>query len=95
MRLGSHLCPDGGSLKNTHRLVAGPAVKVLSSRPNVDLVIASNSLESAAALAAPHENATAVLLDAGDQTTLEELIKGADVVLRSVVHDFTDTLERS
>lgn len=64
------------------RLVAGPAVKVITSRPDLDLIIASNSLESAEALAAPHKHASAVLLDAGDEATLKRLVEDADVVLR-------------
>ncbi|KAK4705519.1 alpha-aminoadipic semialdehyde synthase, partial [Phenoliferia sp. Uapishka_3] len=63
-------------------LVAGPAVRVLTSRRDVDLVIASNSLPSAQALASSHPNATAVLLDAGDEGQLEALIKSSDVALR-------------
>ncbi|KAL8291280.1 hypothetical protein RQP46_002258 [Phenoliferia psychrophenolica] len=62
-------------------LVAGPAVKVISSRSNIDLIIASNAIESAEALAAPQAHATAVFLDAGDQAGLETLVKDADVVL--------------
>lgn len=45
---------------------------------------ASNVLESATALAAPHARASAVLLDAGDLSSLEKLIAGANVVIRYV-----------
>ncbi|KAM0745747.1 hypothetical protein T439DRAFT_318945 [Meredithblackwellia eburnea MCA 4105] len=68
-------------------LVAAPAVKVLTSRPNVDLIIASNSLDSAKTLERRkvHEKATvqSEFLDLGAQGDhgLLNLVKSADVVL--------------
>ncbi|KAI5481105.1 alpha-aminoadipic semialdehyde synthase [Pseudohyphozyma bogoriensis] len=62
-------------------LVAGPAIKVLCSRSDVEVTIASNSLEAAKTLAEPYSSATAVFLDAGDKATLASLVKDHDVVL--------------
>jgi alpha-aminoadipic semialdehyde synthase len=78
-------------------LVAGPAVRLIASRKDIDLIIgesqlpalrartdarvASNVLESAEALASPYEGVKAVLLDASDQDSLNLLVRDADVVI--------------
>ncbi|SCZ94622.1 BZ3500_MvSof-1268-A1-R1_Chr12-3g04003 [Microbotryum saponariae] len=62
-------------------LVAGPAIRTLASRKALDVVVASNDLPAAEALAAPYENAKAVALDATRDGVLEELVTSADVVL--------------
>lgn len=63
-------------------MVAGPAVAILKKRSDVELVIASNVLASAQALAIGSKSVTAILLDAADSVSLERLVKDADVVLR-------------
>ncbi|GAA5979312.1 hypothetical protein JCM11641_001991 [Rhodosporidiobolus odoratus] len=62
-------------------LVAGPALRTLAARKNLDVVIASNDLPSAQDLASGFANVTAVSLDAGNKAELASLISGADVVL--------------
>ncbi|KAK4048433.1 hypothetical protein OIV83_004779 [Microbotryomycetes sp. JL201] len=62
-------------------LVAGPAVRTLAARSDLDVVIASNDMQAAEKLAAGHDNVRPAPLDANDQTALENLIEGADVVL--------------
>ncbi|GAA5990344.1 hypothetical protein JCM10908_007326 [Rhodotorula pacifica] len=62
-------------------LVAGPAIRTLSSRANVDVTIASNDLRAAKALAQDRPNVEAVFLDAADVNELAKLIQSADVVL--------------
>lgn len=63
-------------------MVAAPAVQVLAARADLDIVVASNTLDSAQALAEPHQRVTAVFLDADDGSQLQKLIADADVVLR-------------
>ncbi|BGP19894.1 hypothetical protein JCM10213_008632 [Rhodosporidiobolus nylandii] len=62
-------------------LVAGPALKTLAARENLDIVVASNDLPAARSLACGFSNVTAVELDASDEEELGSLISGADVVL--------------
>ncbi|KAM0786112.1 hypothetical protein ACM66B_006922 [Microbotryomycetes sp. NB124-2] len=62
-------------------LVAGPAVRTLASRSDLDVVIASNDMEAAEALAVGHDNVRPAPLDASDHAALEDLIKGSQVVL--------------
>lgn len=62
-------------------LVAGPAVRQLASRQDVDLVIASNDLPAAQLLASPYPNATATLLSTSDSPALSALVASASVVL--------------
>nr|CRX79225.1 hypothetical protein ls5931a1_00038 [Leucosporidium scottii] len=62
-------------------LVAGPAVKTLAARENVDIIIASNDLKSAEKLAQPYRNVTATPLDASNSRAVESLVADADVVL--------------
>ncbi|SCV73183.1 BQ2448_7108 [Microbotryum intermedium] len=62
-------------------LVAGPAIRTIASRKELDVVVASNDLPAAEALAAPYENVKAVALDATRDGVLEQLVTSADVVL--------------
>ncbi|GAA5827914.1 hypothetical protein JCM11251_007729 [Rhodosporidiobolus azoricus] len=62
-------------------LVAGPALRTLASRTDLDVLVASNDITAARALAEGHENVEAVHLDASDKAALSSLINGADVVL--------------
>lgn len=61
-------------------LVAGPAVKTLTERADIDLTIASNDLAAAQSLAAP-SGSTAVHLSASDTSALSALISSHEVVL--------------
>ncbi|BGP51397.1 hypothetical protein JCM10450v2_007339 [Rhodotorula kratochvilovae] len=62
-------------------LVAGPAVRTLAAREDLDVVVANNDLPAAAALAEGLANVEPAHLDASDKSALANLIKGADVVL--------------
>ncbi|GAA5862039.1 hypothetical protein JCM3774_006149 [Rhodotorula dairenensis] len=62
-------------------LVAGPAVRTLSARADVDVIVASNDLSAAKAHADGRKNVKAVYLDASDPAAVAEVVKGADVVL--------------
>ncbi|BGO95319.1 hypothetical protein JCM10020v2_007033 [Rhodotorula toruloides] len=62
-------------------LVAGPAVRTLAARPDVDVIVASNDLPAAEQLASGLENVSAVSLDAGSEQALSDLVASADVVL--------------
>ncbi|TNY24064.1 Saccharopine dehydrogenase-domain-containing protein [Rhodotorula diobovata] len=62
-------------------LVAGPAVRTLAARDNLDVVVASNDLPAAEALADGVESVEPVHLDASDKAALSDLIASADVVL--------------
>ncbi|KAI0819731.1 Saccharopine dehydrogenase-domain-containing protein [Trametes gibbosa] len=62
-------------------MVAPPAVKELCRRQDVQLVVASNSLDDAKRLTAPYANATPVLVDVSDPMAVERLITSADVVI--------------
>ncbi|GAA5864875.1 hypothetical protein JCM1840_004934 [Sporobolomyces johnsonii] len=62
-------------------LVAGPAVRTLASKENLDVVLASNDLAAAQKLASQYSNVAAVHLDASDKVALRKLIAGSDVVL--------------
>ncbi|GAA6055041.1 hypothetical protein JCM3770_006708 [Rhodotorula araucariae] len=62
-------------------LVAGPAVRTLAARENLDIVVASNDLPAAAALAEGLSNVEPAHLDASDRSALAGLIQGADVVV--------------
>ncbi|GAA6037702.1 hypothetical protein JCM8097_002296 [Rhodosporidiobolus ruineniae] len=62
-------------------LVAGPALRTLAAKENLDIVVASNDLRAARDLSSGYSNVTAVELDAGDKEALTGLIRGADVVL--------------
>lgn len=63
-------------------LVAGPAVRTLAARSDLDIVVASNDLKAAKALASPYSNVESAPLDASNTQALEALVAGADVVLR-------------
>ncbi|GAA5839177.1 hypothetical protein JCM9279_002618 [Rhodotorula babjevae] len=62
-------------------LVAGPAVRTLALRSDLDVVVASNDLPAAHALASDYTNVDAVHLDASDKAALSDLVASADVVL--------------
>ncbi|GAA5929635.1 hypothetical protein JCM1841_004254, partial [Sporobolomyces salmonicolor] len=62
-------------------LVAGPAVRTLAAKENLDVVLASNDLAAAQKLASQYSNVSAVQLDASDKVALRELIADTDVVL--------------
>lgn len=73
---------DSSASSTPNRLVAGPAVRTLAARSDLDIVVASNDLKSAKALAAPYSNVTSAPLNASDTPALEKLVADADVVLR-------------
>ncbi|OSD00329.1 hypothetical protein PYCCODRAFT_1437464 [Trametes coccinea BRFM310] len=62
-------------------MVAPPAVAELCKRPDVQLVVASNSLEDAKRLTAPYSNATPMLVDVSDPAAVERLVAQSDVVI--------------
>ncbi|TFK83565.1 hypothetical protein K466DRAFT_665741 [Polyporus arcularius HHB13444] len=62
-------------------MVAPPAVAEICSRPDVQLIVASNILPDAERLTAPYPNATPVLVDMGDLAAVERLVAEADVVI--------------
>ncbi|BEI93733.1 uncharacterized protein CcaverHIS019_0601920 [Cutaneotrichosporon cavernicola] len=62
-------------------LVAGPAVEVFLKRPDVQLVIASNNLAEAEALARNRRNVSTRSLDVSDNAALGEAVAGADVIV--------------
>ncbi|CDO70674.1 hypothetical protein BN946_scf184761.g12 [Trametes cinnabarina] len=62
-------------------MVAPPAVAELCKRPDVRLVVASNSIDDAKRLTAPYANATPVLVDVGDLAAVERLVAESDVVI--------------
>ncbi|KAI0328943.1 hypothetical protein GY45DRAFT_1435780 [Cubamyces sp. BRFM 1775] len=62
-------------------MVAPPAVAELCRRADVELVVASNSLEDAKRLTAPYANAMPVLVDVSDPAEVERLVAGSDVVI--------------
>ncbi|RPD58275.1 hypothetical protein L226DRAFT_536764 [Lentinus tigrinus ALCF2SS1-7] len=62
-------------------MVAPPAVAEICSRPDVQLVVASNVLPDAERLTAAYPNATPVLVDMGDLAAVERLVAEADVVI--------------
>ncbi|KAI9471949.1 MAG: Saccharopine dehydrogenase-domain-containing protein [Benjaminiella poitrasii] len=71
-------------------MVAGPLVEHLARRPDVNIVVASNTTEEARALTAHHTNAEATLLDISDHSELSRLVSLADVVV-SLVPAFLHT----
>ncbi|KAH9058857.1 Saccharopine dehydrogenase-domain-containing protein [Lactarius vividus] len=62
-------------------MVAGPAVDELAGRPDIELIVASNSLQEAEQLVAVHPNARALLVTIDDQTQVSQLIKESDIVI--------------
>ncbi|KAL1742987.1 Saccharopine dehydrogenase-domain-containing protein [Schizophyllum fasciatum] len=62
-------------------MVAGPAVETIASRSDVQLVIASNSLEEAQKLAAENEGVEYRVVDMADESALAPLVAEADVVI--------------
>ncbi|PCH34748.1 hypothetical protein WOLCODRAFT_139556 [Wolfiporia cocos MD-104 SS10] len=62
-------------------MVAGPAIEEICKRGDVQLVVASNSLRDAERLTHLYPNATAISIDMGDPTNMEELVKASDVVI--------------
>ncbi len=59
-------------------LVAKPLVDYLAAMPNTELTVADVVHAKAAALTAPHENATALEFDVGDENRLSTLIEEHD-----------------
>ncbi|KAI0001339.1 Saccharopine dehydrogenase-domain-containing protein [Russula compacta] len=62
-------------------MVAGPAVDELAARPDVELIVASNSLQEAESLVAAHPNARAVLISMDDRTRVSQLVNESDLVI--------------
>ncbi|KAK4684901.1 alpha-aminoadipic semialdehyde synthase, partial [Tremellales sp. Uapishka_1] len=62
-------------------LVAGPAVEVFLQRRDFQLVIASNNIAEARALAKGRGNVEVISLDVSDQRALDEAVRNADVVV--------------
>ncbi|KAI9456540.1 Saccharopine dehydrogenase-domain-containing protein [Lactarius psammicola] len=62
-------------------MVAGPAVDELAGRPDVELIVASNSPQEAEHLVATHPNARALLVTMDDQTRVSQLVKESDIVI--------------
>ncbi|KAI0305467.1 Saccharopine dehydrogenase-domain-containing protein [Multifurca ochricompacta] len=62
-------------------MVAGPAVDELAGRPDVELIVASNSLQEAERLVAAHSNASALLINIDDKTRVSQLVKESDIVI--------------
>ncbi|GBE85762.1 predicted protein [Sparassis crispa] len=62
-------------------MVAGPAIEEICKRPDVQLLVASNSLVEAERQTAPYPNADPVLIDMKDTDKMRELIGKADVVI--------------
>ncbi|EKM51292.1 uncharacterized protein PHACADRAFT_177943 [Phanerochaete carnosa HHB-10118-sp] len=62
-------------------MVAGPAVDEIARHGDVELFVASNVLNEAKRLTAHHANASAVLVDMGDQQRVGQLVEEADLVV--------------
>ncbi|KAH8995677.1 Saccharopine dehydrogenase-domain-containing protein [Lactarius akahatsu] len=62
-------------------MVAGPAVDELAGRPDIELIVASNSLQEAEKLVAVHPNARALFATMDDQTQVSQLVKESDIVI--------------
>lgn len=62
-------------------MVAKPAVDHIAARPDVEIIVASNNIREARQLAAPHQNAKALLLDVSDQIKLGSLVQQSDIVI--------------
>ncbi|WWD17363.1 hypothetical protein CI109_101804 [Kwoniella shandongensis] len=62
-------------------LVAGPAVEVFASRPDVHLVIASNNVSEARGHIRDRSNVEALSLDVSDDSALGEAVAAADVIV--------------
>ncbi|KAH9047781.1 Saccharopine dehydrogenase-domain-containing protein [Lactarius hengduanensis] len=62
-------------------MVAGPAVDELAGRPDIELIVASNSLQEAEQLVAVHPNASALFVTMDDQTRVSQLVKESDIVI--------------
>ncbi|OCF43182.1 alpha-aminoadipic semialdehyde synthase [Kwoniella heveanensis CBS 569] len=62
-------------------LVAGPAVEVFASRPDVHLVIASNNLSEARSHVKDRSSVEAISLDVGDEVAVSEAVAASDVVV--------------
>jgi alpha-aminoadipic semialdehyde synthase len=63
-------------------MVAGPAVNTIAKRGDVELVIASNSLQELQTLVRSHLNVKYRIIDVSNTSSYEHLIKDADVVIR-------------
>ncbi|KAF9466713.1 Saccharopine dehydrogenase-domain-containing protein [Collybia nuda] len=62
-------------------MVAGPAVDEIAKRPDIQLLIASNSLVEAEKLAEEHHNVQYRIIDMADRDVVSTLISEADVVI--------------
>ncbi|WVF71526.1 hypothetical protein IAT40_006334 [Kwoniella sp. CBS 6097] len=62
-------------------LVAGPAVEVFASRPDVHLAIASNNLSEARSHLKDRSNVEAISLDVSDEVAVSEAVAASDVVV--------------
>ncbi|WVQ99333.1 hypothetical protein IAU59_006466 [Kwoniella sp. CBS 9459] len=62
-------------------LVAGPAVEVFASRPDVHLAIASNNLSEARSHLHGRSNVEAISLDVSDEWAVSEAVAASDVVV--------------
>ncbi|KAF4583903.1 hypothetical protein EYR40_002401 [Pleurotus pulmonarius] len=62
-------------------MVAGPAVDEIARRPDVELLIASNSLREVEKLTEHHLNVKYRLIDMKDLSTVSDLISESDVVI--------------
>lgn len=76
-------------------LVAGPCVEYLCRDTQNKVVVASNLLDEAEALASPFENANAVFLDVGAPGELTTLARDFDVVLSLVPPPFHARVARA
>ncbi|KAI0349833.1 hypothetical protein OH77DRAFT_1431672 [Trametes cingulata] len=62
-------------------MVAGPAVAEICKRDDVELIVASDSLESAMRLTTPYRNATPAKIDVSNPAGVESFFEGVDVVI--------------
>lgn len=62
-------------------MVAGPAVNTIAKRGDVELVIASNSLQELQTLVGLHLNVKYRIIDVSKTSSYEHLVKDADVVI--------------
>ncbi|KAI9442482.1 hypothetical protein H4582DRAFT_1928654 [Lactarius indigo] len=61
-------------------MVVRPAVDELAGRPDIELIVASNSHQEAEQLVAGHPNARALLVTMDDQAQVSQLVKESDIV---------------
>lgn len=78
---GGHVSKKKRVLVLGSGMVAGPAVDELAGRPDVELIVASNSLQEAEQLVATYPNARALLITMDDQARVSQLVKESDIVI--------------